>query len=213
VNPAPASYRNWLSISPLGKAIPYAGTGEPRPDGGANHGFKDLKGRPERLDEVPEAHEDRALAELMRTINARHTGVFSIASMSSPEGNGGGLRHSGYLEIAFNSRHQVEEPANYFALFLRFDRLLAARAFDHPVEFEWVLCPAHFSAGDVAGWSIAIHVRTAESAGSSDADSVWAAAMEVLRELFAAVPEERTDPMYGPRAAMRSADRVGEDGR
>ena len=200
VNPAPAPYRNWLSVSPLGKAIPYAGTGERRPDGGANHGFKDLKGRPERLDEVPEANEDCALAELMRTINAPHTGVFSIASMSGSEGDERRVVRSGYLEIAFNSRHQVEDAANYFALFLRFDRLLAARAFDARVEFHWELCPAHFSSGDVAGWSVTIRVRTAPMSDGAGATGVWWAAMEVLQELFAAVPEERSDPLYGPHA-------------
>ena len=200
MNPAPTSYRNWLSVSPLGKAIPYAGTGEPRPDGGANFGFKDLKGRPERLDEVPEANEDHALAELMRTINAPDTGVFSIASMSACEGDERRVVRSGYLEIAFNSRRQVEDAANYFALFLRFDRLLAARAFDDRVEFHWELCPAHFSSGDVAGWSVAIRVRTAPMSDGAGAAEIWRAGMLVLQELFAAVPEERNDPLYGPHA-------------
>jgi hypothetical protein len=199
VDPAPAPYRNWLSVSPLGKAIPYAGTGERRPDGGANHGFKDLKGRPDRLDEVPEANEDCALADLMRTLNAPHTGVFSIASMSGSEGDERRVVRSGYVEIAFNSRHQVEDAANYFVLFLRFDRLLAARAFDQPVQFQWELCPAHFSAGDVAGWSVAIRVRTAPTSGVAEAARIWRAAMAVLGELFAAVPEERNDPLYGPQ--------------
>lgn len=197
---APAPYRNWLSVSPLGKAIPYAGTGERRPDGGANFGFKDLKGRPDRLDQVPEANEDRALAELMRTINAPHTGVFSIASMSGLEVDRGSMVRSGYLEIAFNSRHQVEDAANYFALFLRFDRLLVARAFAAPVEFQWELYPAHFSSGDVAGWSVEIRVRTTPMSDATGATGIWQAAMEMLQELFAAVPEERSDPLYGPHA-------------
>ena len=197
---APAPYRNWFSVSPLGKAIPYTGTGERRADGGANFGFKDLKGRPDRLDEVPEANEDRALAQVMRTINGPHTGVFSIASMSCLEGDRGHVVRSGYLEIAFNSRHQVEDAANYFALFLRLDRLLVARAFDAPAEFHWQLCPAHFSSGDVAGWSVEIRVRTAPTSDASGATGIWRAAMEMLQELFATVPAERKDPLYGPQA-------------
>jgi hypothetical protein len=187
-----------LSVSPLGKAIPYAGTDEARPDGGVNHGFMDLKGHPERLDLVPEAREDRAIAGLMRAINARDTGVFSIASMSSAEPGVHGAAYNGYLEIAFNSRHQVEDPANYFALFLQFDRLLAARVFHHAVEFEWELNPAYFSAGDIGGWSVAIHVRTAREASLAIARASWDAAMSILEELFAAVPEEIEDRIYGP---------------
>jgi hypothetical protein len=201
VDPAPVPYRNLLSVSPLGKAIPYAGTGEPRPDGGANFGFKDLKGKPERLGDVPETQEDRALADVMRAINAAHTGVFSIASMSELTTCTGGVQYSGYLEIAFNSRHQVEDPARYFDLYLRFDRLLAARAFPYAVDFEWELCPAHFSAGDVGGYSVAVRVRTACSPDSERAYESWEAAMSALAELFDQVPAERADPMYGPHAS------------
>jgi hypothetical protein len=189
-----------LSVSPLGKAIPYAATDDARPDGGVNHGFKDLKGHPEQIDQVPESREDRAIAGLMRTISAPRTGVFSIASMSSAEPGVHGAAYSGYLEIAFNSRRQVEDPANYFALFLRFDRLLAARRFHHAVEFEWELSPAHFSVGDVGGWSVAIHVRTAREASLALARASWDAAMSILDELFAAVPEEIEDRLYGPGA-------------
>ena len=201
VDPAPVPYRNRLSVSPLGKAIPYAGTGEVRPDGGANHGFKDLKGRTEQVSDVPEAAEDPALADLMGAINAPDTGVFSIASMSDLEPCVGGVLYSGYLEIAFNSRHQVEDAANYFELFMRFDRLLAARAFPFAVEFDWELCPAHFSAADVGGYSVAVRVRTACAPDTERAYESWEAAMTVLTELFAAVPEERHDPLYGPRAS------------
>lgn len=200
MDPAPVPYRNLLSVSPLGKSIPYAGTGEPRPDGGANFGFKDLKGKPERLGDVPETQDDPALAGLVRVINAAHTGVFSIASMSGLQTCVGGVQYSGYLEIAFNSRHQVENPTNYFDLYLRFDRLLAARAFPYGVEFEWELCPAHFSAGDVGGYSVAVWVRTACGPDAERAYESWEAAMNVLAELFVQVPAERADAMYGPHA-------------
>lgn len=201
MDPAPIPWRNRLSVSPLGKAIPYAGTGEARPDGGANFGFKDLKGRPEAFDEVPEAADDPALAAVIRAINAPHTGVFSIASMSGLETCVGGALYSGYLEIAFNSRHQVEDAANYFGMFMRFDRLLAARAFPFAVEFEWELCPAHFSAGDVGGFSMAVRIRTACAPDAERAFESWEAAMALLTELFVAVPEERSDALYGPHAS------------
>jgi len=201
VDPAPTRYRNLLSVTPLGKAIPYAGSDEARPDGGVNHGFTDIKGHPERLDEVPESRDDPSLAHLMRTIGAPDTGVFSIASMSEVESSDRGVQRSGYLEVAFNSRQRVESAADYFDLFLRFERLLAARAFAHAVRFEWELCPAHFSAGDIGGYSVAIRIRTSCEADHCRASESWQAAMAVLAELFGAVPEERSDPMYGPRAS------------
>lgn len=201
MDPAPTRYRNLLSVSPLGKAIPYAGSDEVRPDGGVNHGFTDIKGHPERLDEVPESRDDPSLAHLMRTISAPDTGVFSIASMSEVESCDRGVQRSGYLEIAFNSRQRVESAADYFDLFLRFERLLAARAFPHAVGFEWELCPAHFSAGDIGGYSVAIHIRTSCEPEASRVSESWEAALAVLGELFAAVPEERNEPLYGPRAS------------
>ena len=46
--------------------IPYSGS--LRRDGDINHGFKDLRGRPELVDEIPEAKKSKGLANLLRVI-------------------------------------------------------------------------------------------------------------------------------------------------
>ena len=59
-------YAVGLTIGFQGKGIPYGGFGHIREDGGANHGFKLLKGQPRRLDEIPELKQDAAMRELVR---------------------------------------------------------------------------------------------------------------------------------------------------
>ena len=109
-----ASYLNHLTISHRGKGIPYGGLGEIREDGGANHGFRNLKGRPHLIDLVPELRSDPALRSLVLTVNAAHTALFTIGCVSGPvpDTDGHGHRYSGYIEFALNSRSAVEDGSS-----------------------------------------------------------------------------------------------------
>lgn len=97
-------YRNFLSISYKGKGIPYGGLGEPRDDGGANFGFKDLKGNPALIASVPELQNDPDLKALVAAINRPDTGLFSVGCVSSVIAEQQGHRRSGYIEFAINSK-------------------------------------------------------------------------------------------------------------
>jgi len=57
-------YAVWLTLGHVGKGIPYGGHhGEVREDGTTNHGFKNLKGWPHLLADVPELQNDRVITE------------------------------------------------------------------------------------------------------------------------------------------------------
>lgn len=75
---------NVLQIEQSGKGIPYGGTGEIRPDGYANHGFKNLKGALQRLEDIPELQRDAELRHLVAAINGPETGLLSIGCLSAP---------------------------------------------------------------------------------------------------------------------------------
>src|SRR5205814_8882707 len=96
-------YLNVLSISPVAKRVPYAGTGERRADGGANHGFINLEEHPEAVDAIPELAADPALRSLLKAIGRPGTGLFAIACDSKAISDQRGCRHSGYVELALNA--------------------------------------------------------------------------------------------------------------
>lgn len=120
---------NYLSLNFKHKPIPYGGSGEVRDDGDANHGFKDIKGNAALLLEIPELQRDAALMNLVQSINATQTSLFSVGCLSGDVEDENGFRMSGYVEFSINSASSIADASNYFPLFFHFDRLLNEKGF------------------------------------------------------------------------------------
>lgn len=106
-----------MQIAQNGKGIPYGGTGEIRADGDANYGFKNLKGKPERLAEVPELAGDEPLANLVASLNEARSAFATVGCVSAPVDEEQGHRVSGYVEFAFDSAEKVADASSYFPVF------------------------------------------------------------------------------------------------
>ena len=137
-------YRNFLTIGEEGKGIPYGGLGIIREDGDANHGFRDLKGRLERADEVPELVRDPALRELIEVINDGRSPLFSVGCASGAVEQQEGFGWSGYVEFAWDADIAVTDAQCYFPPFFHFNRFLRKVEFDEPAAFHWQIEGAHF---------------------------------------------------------------------
>lgn len=191
-------WQNTLAISRRSKGVPYGGYGEARPDGSANYGFRDLKGRPDLLDEVPELRDDAALRSVVAAINAPTAGLFSVGCLSADVADEHGHRVTGYVEFALNSATHAADAANYFPAFFPFDRLLDTRGFPHPVQFCWELMGAHFFASSTDGFTAAVYINTHYLPDRELARRAWTAACGALEELLSQIPPFPADPIYPP---------------
>lgn len=187
-------YLNLLSVRQDPKAVPYAPAD--REGGARNHGFQDLKGRPERVGTVPEAIQEPALAELLRVLSAPACGLFSVGCVSGPVQDERGFRHTGYIEFALNHPLGVQDATNYFPLFFHFDERLSDGNFDHEIKFDWELQPAMFTDVEIGGFTCAVFINTAYAASAAEAYAHWRAAIDFLRDYLAATPQQ-PPAMYG----------------
>jgi hypothetical protein len=190
-------YRVWLTIGHGGKGVPYGGMhGEARDDGTSNHGFKNLKGRPHLLSEIPEIQNDPALHELVRVINEPENGLVSVGCAGWPVSEDQGHRWSGYIEFAINSAEMIEDARSYFWFFFHFDRMLHNNQFDQMVNYNWELEGANFHPARADGFTCTIwinlpYVETAEAAFDA-----WQMALDPLIPLLGGYPVQEGRPLF-----------------
>ena len=191
-----APYLNVLSVSSVAKQVPYEGTRVRRMDGGTNHGFTNLAEHPDAIDTIPELSADPALRSLMAAIGRPGTGLFAIACDSQTIADERGCRHSGYVELALNDRAQASDPAQYFRLFLDFDRLLRRRGFSEPVSFQWEICPTRFTDVPLEGFAVDVRVDTEYQVAAEAAVERWGRALAALEELVIRERQGSQAPIY-----------------
>jgi hypothetical protein len=189
--------KNMLALDHKPKGIPYGGAGEMRPDGDANYGFKDIKGRPDLLPTIPELARDPALLEAIGVINQPNTGLFSIGCASSLTTDSDGFYLMGYIEFAFNSASYVQDPSRYFSLFFQFDRALSAE--DAPIiaYYLWELQPAAFTDANIGGYSCSVNIKTSHMPTEQQATMKWEEALGLLSVYLSTVPADAKDLLYG----------------
>ena len=113
------SYLNSLFISNYGKAIPYQGGASKSDKNELNHGFTNLKKKPQLIDSIPELISDDALKSLVRSLNLSQGSFFSVGCFSGISSQAEGYKYQGYIEFAFNCQMCVADARNYFSLYFR----------------------------------------------------------------------------------------------
>lgn len=186
---------NGLTIDQSGKGIPYGGTGEPREDGHANHGFKNLKGEPGKLDEIPELKEDGALRDLIKAINEPETGLFSVGCLSAPVDDGRGHRVTGYVEFAINSDILAADARHYFPIFFHFDKALSESSLEN-VNFHWELMGANFHEANVVGFTLSVTINTGYFETADKARTAWDEALALLTQYLSGFGPGPGQPIY-----------------
>lgn len=188
-----------LSIKRSGKGIPYGGfpKGETNPDGSAkNQGFKNLKGRPDRLAEVPELAENSGLYDLVAAISQPTNGLATVGCAGWGISDDNAFRWAGYIEFAFNSTELVGDAQNYFPLFFKFDQMLHGSNFDHPVSYHWELAGARFLDAGVDGFTCAVNVYTPPARSLREAKEAWQLALDPLEFFLGGYPERPGTPLF-----------------
>lgn len=190
------SYSNALQISQEGKGIPYGGTGELRDDGDANYGFKNLKGYPDRLGDVPELVRDDALMECVGSINDPAGAFGTIGCVSTTVDEKEGHRVSGYVEFAFDSAERIADAASYFPVFFHFDRALHDMGFDDKVHYHWELMGGTFIHARASGFTMTVTVNTGWYDTPDDAGIAWANGLDFLAGYLRHVPPAGGTPIF-----------------
>lgn len=183
-------FRNFMTVRPGGKAVPYGGNGVAREDGEANFGFRDLKGHPERLGQVPELQRDPALHGLVARLNGPGSPLFTIGCMSDPVDHDRGFGWGGYVELAWDADEAVTDAQCYFPLLFHLEHHLRKIGFDEPASFEWEIFGARFFRSDadrpdVHGFSATLWIKVGLTETAEEALAAWQRTMAVLSEFLA----------------------------
>jgi len=190
------AYSNKLSLNHELKGISYGGIGEVRVDGGANYGFKNLKGNPGLIDSVPELQRDPSLRRVIERVNEAGTDLFSIGCVSSDVHDDHGYRLSGYVEFSLNSISGIQDASNYFRLFFHFDRLLYENHFPESACFDWELQPAQFHEANSGGFTCTIFINTSYFDTREKTENCWANSLNTVGQFLGSVPKQSHDPIY-----------------
>ena len=192
-------YQVGLTISHHEKGIPYGGyrNGETNEDGSAkNRGFKNLKGRLNLLDEVPELLENPALYELVAAINQPDNGLVSVGCAGWNMSDTNGHRWQGYIEFAINSSETITDARCYFPMFFLFDQMLHENGFDQPVNYNWELAGARFWPVNTTGFTCAVHVYTPFAPSIPEAKGMWQQALDPLIAFLGDFPMQEGTPLF-----------------
>lgn len=197
---AKKSYGVVLTIGHSGKGIPYGGHGEAREDGSANYGFKNLKGNPHLLAQVPEIADDPALYDLIDAINQPETGLVTVGCAGWSFSEDSGHRWSGYVEFAINTAEAISDARNYFPLFFKFDKMLHEGGFAEVVNYKWELEGAHFSPANVDGFTCTVWIYTPYLPTLDEAKDAWQRALHPLIPFLGGYPMQEGRPLFVPDA-------------
>jgi hypothetical protein len=178
-----------------GKFLPYRDSSRPE------RGFKNLKTCPPLIAALPWL--DSAMATWVAAINAAGTGLFSVACGSLGTCLERGNRHSGYVEFALNSQVAVRDAANYFPIFLLFNRWLHFHRFVR-ASFEWELEEAEFIEVGLSGFTCAVYVKTDFVESAIVAQDDWTQALSILGHHLGSQRGHEDDPIYEAALAASS---------
>lgn len=190
------SYTNSLHVSQEGKGIPYWGDGVIRDDGDANYGFKNLKGHPDRIAEIPELARDEVLRDCVALLNEAGSAFGTVGCVSAIVDEPEGHRVSGYIEFAFDSAERIADAGNYFPAFFHFDAALHRNGFDDKVHFHWELMGATFRRTGSLGFTMTVTVNTGWYETAENAGIAWANGIDFLAGFLRHVPPEGGTPIF-----------------
>jgi hypothetical protein len=166
------------------KAIPYGGS--KREDGGENHGFRPLKGKPEECALIAEVQDNSALKNALITLNGTETPFFTVGCEKScnRHSTGAGYWMKGYVEVAFNYKELVQDAQNYFKLFFDFNlNWFWKQKQEAVVHYHFELEMGHFwqhLSLHEGAFTTAVWIQTEVLQSEKDAQNAWAWAPSVM---------------------------------
>lgn len=93
-----------------------------RADGTVNHGFIDLRDRPDLVDQIPEASKSEGLAEVLRVANAKGSPFLTIGcechefALEQPRYDGTTIHVGGFVDVTFRDSERASDRAALISL-------------------------------------------------------------------------------------------------
>ena len=79
----------------------------------------------------------------------------------------------GYLEFSFSDPYAAADAADYFDVFLRFNRQIRVSQVDLPIQYHFELEEAYFQETGSLGFTTAVWMTTLSFPAAADAWSPW----------------------------------------
>jgi len=181
------------------KEIPYMA--EDRGGGNANHGFMNLKGKPEQAASIAEVQDNEHLKRAIITINEINTPFFTVGCEKSLNQKDEIFWMRGFIEFAFNHRELVADFRNYFEVFVDFNHFIWQRKFEQPVVYSWEIEGALFRKVNSDGFSVAVWITTGDLSAAAETQRVWESAVDIFGEYLAQCPRVQSPMIYTPQDA------------
>lgn len=101
-----------------GTMLPYWGFPSPRPDGSQNHGWLDLRGRPDLVPLVPELEKSAGMREIVRFVAKAYPPLMSITCDCGlrNEKKSGMSQVDGWIDITFDDPQLIAFPGSLLDL-------------------------------------------------------------------------------------------------
>lgn len=136
-----------------------------RSDGSINHGFVDLRDRPELVDKIPETSKSAGLAEILRAVNAKGSPLFSITceshefQLDEPRYDGTTVHVGGFVDISFRDQDKASDQSRFIDLADWILGGIPAPAEGIAIAFEFMVEPLknHFGRTDCYGLMVKPH--------------------------------------------------------
>lgn len=189
-----------LKIRNYYKGIPY-GPVQRDSFGSSNHGFKNVKGRPDEVETIPELQDSPAFKAAILAISEASTPFFTIGCESKLNHEGDVCWKRGFVEFAFNYTRLVADAQNYFKLFFDFNFEVFESNFDQPVYFSWELEGATFVEKKCDGFSVCVWITTKDLKDEAQTEETWNQAVLFLTQFLKKQPVFPLPMIYLPPAS------------
>lgn len=182
-----------LTINQQSKAIPYPAASHADSQ---NFGFRVLKGKPDKIENVQEAKDSKCIQEILRILNTAESPFFSVGCEKSFNQGPDGFWAKGYIEFAFNYGKAISDATHYFSLFFHFSREASEYLAQHDIQFWWELQPANFITAKCTGFSCCVWITTRNFSSAVKAKIEWESAVALLSTFLRAVKQLDAEPIY-----------------
>lgn len=187
-------------IDDAGTAVPYVAVD--RTDGERNHGFIDLRDRPELAATIPEARDSNGMQAILRALNAPGFRFMSLGCARGlfprEDAKAGEQSHlySGYIQVAYRDSALNADPAKFVALSQMILSGIQPSA-EHHFSFEMIVEPLRSFFGD--GERYALMVKPFGYGNSeAAAHAAWEHAGEAVAAVFVRLQREPSPPSTSP---------------
>lgn len=159
-------------------------------------GFILLKGRIDAVPTIPETEGCDALKRALATINDGATPFFTAGCGKSFNSDQDGHWARGYIAFAFNYLELAKDSPNYYLLFEQFNAFIKEAKFNLPVDFNFEIRRAEFTAVPAAGHLARVWITTSAFPAMELAQKLWNQSVGFLADFLGSYEKPPLPPIF-----------------